>query len=358
MDKHPHHHIKKHLAKGHTLNFIKRELKILGYQEKHIESLIKSYLINHHFAKPILISLIPLILLISLLSIEPTITGNVVFLGSCTPKWECTNWYPPRCPLTGIQTRICTELEACTTNKPSEMRKCVHISEVKDYNKQVSTTPHLKPSSKLPSAQQPTNLSSKIPVQQAKTTSMTTKKPAQTQPQEPFSPGSYMRFHLILVMIVTILTFFIYFPHRENYIIRLLNDEVVQLDKLSKQRSEKAIKKTKKLYSKIYAKYLNLIRLPRAQSRIIEIYNKINGSHLKLAKQIKSYKSNTLNKLKYCNNLINQIKENINNTHQAVDLYYKLYNTYIELTKQNIDKRKIKNLYKKVLQTYKTLKNI
>ena len=57
--KHAHKHIKKHLDKGKTLSFIKKELRLLGYEEKHIEQIIRSYLLRHHFVKPLLYSIIP-----------------------------------------------------------------------------------------------------------------------------------------------------------------------------------------------------------------------------------------------------------------------------------------------------------
>ena len=72
-----HNHIKNHLDKGRTIDLIKKELKILGYKEKHIEKLIRSYLVKHHLVKPLLISIIPLIVLLSLLFIDPTTIGYV-----------------------------------------------------------------------------------------------------------------------------------------------------------------------------------------------------------------------------------------------------------------------------------------
>ena len=97
--KHPHHHIKKHLDKGRNLDFIRKQLKTLGYQEKHIEKLIRSYLVKHHFLKPILISIIPLIMLISLFLIGPqppkqpgTELGETIIKEGMFWNWDGYKW--------------------------------------------------------------------------------------------------------------------------------------------------------------------------------------------------------------------------------------------------------------------------
>ena len=53
-------------------------------------------------------------------------TDLVVGTAACTPDWECTSWEPAQCPQSGLQTRTCTDLNACGTDsgKPSEEQSC------------------------------------------------------------------------------------------------------------------------------------------------------------------------------------------------------------------------------------------
>ncbi len=69
-----HEHIKKHLSKGHNLDFVK--LRLLEHGEHNIEKSVRSYLIKHHFAKPLLYSILPLIIL-TLLLMKPATIGFV-----------------------------------------------------------------------------------------------------------------------------------------------------------------------------------------------------------------------------------------------------------------------------------------
>ena len=51
---------------------------------------------------------------------------------SCKPNWQCTEWYPERCPQTNTQTKNCTDINNCgvITNKPPEIKLCTFE---KDY---------------------------------------------------------------------------------------------------------------------------------------------------------------------------------------------------------------------------------
>ena len=48
--------------------------------------------------------------------------------GGCTPNWQCTAWTPATCPITGIQTRTCTDSNGCgiLTGKPAESQGCTY----------------------------------------------------------------------------------------------------------------------------------------------------------------------------------------------------------------------------------------
>lgn len=364
-NKHPHHHIRKHLDKGKTFDFIKKELKLLGYEEKHIKKIIGSYLINHHFAKPIVLSIIPLLFLVSLLFIEPTITGNVVFVGSCVPKWECSGWDPPRCPPSGIQTRICTAIERCGSVKPIETRRCVHIAEISDEEvDETAVSPSGQIVTKKPTLQQiVTQMASQKQIIKPIIISEITPKPLPEEIPSPeikevLAPITYMRYQLILLLVIILLTSgFIYHANRASFMAADLKHKLVQLDELSKSglEIEKYITQAKLAYFKIYKKYLKIIKLPRRESGLVDIYNKIRESQVKLIMETKSYELNVKNKLTYCDKLMKDITDRIDKPEEAAVLYSKLFKTYIELTKQNINKRRIRELYKRVLQVYKTL---
>ncbi|MBW2989877.1 putative metal-binding motif-containing protein [Candidatus Woesearchaeota archaeon] len=47
---------------------------------------------------------------------------------ACSEFWECTDWTPTICPVTGKQTRVCTDKNRCgrEANKPNEVRTCFH----------------------------------------------------------------------------------------------------------------------------------------------------------------------------------------------------------------------------------------
>jgi len=344
-----HNHIKEHIKKGYSLGSIKKELKVLGYKEKHIEKLIKGYLIKHHFAKPILLSIIPLILLISLIFMQPTINGNSVIENGapCDTKWVCTNWDPPKCPPTGIQTRECTEIDNCgkISKKPAESRKCVHIAE---YVKAVEEKVTLILPEKTPKEIENKEVPSKNTADEYKMQNVVGYGAA----REGAAPRRYMIYQIMLVIIVLFLTTALFgYENRGNFIASNLNKDLMQLEVLPKEYVPEA----KELYSRIMQRYMKLVKTPVDKSKMMTIYNRINESYFRLAGQIKSYEISQQNRLGYCTRLITEINANIqkNKIKKAVDLYMRLYKGYIELKGQNIEG--IEGLYNAVLQVYNTL---
>lgn len=59
---------------------------------------------------------------------EDTGTDDTVTVTTCTPNWLCASW--SSCSSSGIQTRICTDLNKCGTivNKPSTSQSCTSTS--------------------------------------------------------------------------------------------------------------------------------------------------------------------------------------------------------------------------------------
>ncbi|MCL5018492.1 MAG: hypothetical protein M1416_01855 [Candidatus Pacearchaeota archaeon] len=47
---------------------------------------------------------------------------------SCYYKWECTNWFPAECPVSGIQERLCMNKGTCTgkAGMPNQTRTCAY----------------------------------------------------------------------------------------------------------------------------------------------------------------------------------------------------------------------------------------
>ncbi|MBI2146184.1 hypothetical protein HYU22_02500 [Candidatus Woesearchaeota archaeon] len=48
---------------------------------------------------------------------------------ACTENWACTDWSPANCPVNGVQTRTCTDSNACgsTDTKPVESTSCTYV---------------------------------------------------------------------------------------------------------------------------------------------------------------------------------------------------------------------------------------
>jgi len=48
--------------------------------------------------------------------------------GGCSYNWDCTNWFPSECPVSGIQERICANRGTCTgtTGMPNQTQFCVY----------------------------------------------------------------------------------------------------------------------------------------------------------------------------------------------------------------------------------------
>jgi len=82
MDKHRkelHWHIKQRLNRGCALNSIKEEFRKVGYKEDYIEKLFRGFLFKQYAVKSFLYSIIPIILVMSLLIVKPNITGQVAY---------------------------------------------------------------------------------------------------------------------------------------------------------------------------------------------------------------------------------------------------------------------------------------
>lgn len=46
----------------------------------------------------------------------------------CTYNWNCTNWFPEECPISGIQERVCANKGTCsgTAGMPDQTRTCIY----------------------------------------------------------------------------------------------------------------------------------------------------------------------------------------------------------------------------------------
>ena len=67
------------------------------------------------------------------------ISPNCLTVTCTNPNWQCTSWSPAICPVSGTQTRTCTDTHNCgvNTGKPAESKSCTYVDPV---NNTINTT--------------------------------------------------------------------------------------------------------------------------------------------------------------------------------------------------------------------------